>query len=123
MEGESSGEGSMSISEGEAFEQSSFLHSILSPGIIAAFGGTLVLSIGIGVWLCIYAKKKKKKKKKEKEKEKREAEDTEMELTATLTSDSTTLSSSDDSMHRYMTSEEQEANRYTRYDNQKPYLE
>ena len=110
--------------------ESSFLHRILSPGIIAAFGGTLVLAVGVGVGLCICCVKMRMKKKE------RERGNKETELTVALTSDSTLSSSEEsseeentqapsrsDSMNRYLNTEEQDANRYTKYDSQKPYLE
>ena len=123
MEGVGLGEESVST---DVLGESS-AHSVLSPPVIIGVGVASVVAVAVIIALCVCCIVTKKGKQRG---------NTQAELTRELmTYDSTHDSSDDtnedslnqpapqDSQLRFLDTQEQEANSYTKYDNQRPYLE
>ena len=114
-----------SVTKGEG--ESGAVHSTLSPQMIVGVGVPSLVTVAVIISLCVCCIVSKKGKQRE---------NTQAELTRELMTYDSTHSSDDsneddltqppspsNSMYRFMDSQEQEANSYTKYDNQKPYLE
>ena len=88
-----------SVPEGEG--ESGAVHSTLSPQMIVGVGVPSLVTVAVIISLCVCCIVSKKGKQRE----------------------NTQAHSPSDSMYRFMDSQEQEANSYTKYGSQKPYLE
>ena len=106
--------------------------STSSPGVITGVVVALFVVVTVIVALSMYCIVKKKRRNERRN----EGKNAETELSSELIAYDSTHSSDEsdeatlnqtpqsaDSMLRFMDSQEQEANSYTKYDNQKPYLE